>query len=572
MIVRNQQGKIFQLYDKNIGKGGEARILAVNRDSEKVAKIYHKPTSQHEAKIAAMIANPPTQPKTHPAVAWPVDLLYQRKRFVGFLMPKVQGSNAIFKCYLPNNRNKASPAFTWRHLHRTALNLSVAVDSIHARGQVIGDINESNILVSDNALVTFVDTDSFQIKDSFGRNYRCAVGRPEYTPPELQGLDFKTVERRAEHDYFGLGVLIFRLLMKGIHPFAGVLSSRKSVGRVDIYCIKHGLFPYPQNRAVKPPPKAPRFDILHPHIQASFIRCFFSGHQTPFQRPSAKEWRWILERMEKALVVCHQNPNHVYSNHQAQCPWCPVGSPRQKSTAPKVAVPHSNREGFEQKRRTAFLKSLRQQRSPDVAVLLSLFLPGSGQIYTGQVGIGLLYLALTYCLCSTDSLHFLIKLWAIIFYGWVTIDAYLYAKNLNTQQTRIPPKSSTQGKSPAKAVIYSLVPGMGQIYNGQVAIGILCFIATLLSYLTIIGGILFHIGMMHDAYSYAVKTQPVQKICPYCGYQGPPKKVAKGSFPFALFLSLLYIIPGVIYGILKRGHRYICPNCKGGWNMPGFKW
>ena len=54
-----------------------------------------------------------------------------------------------------------------------------------------------------------------------GKIYRCVVGVPEYAP-ELQGKSFKDVDRRPEHDRFGLAVLVFHLLMMGRHPFSGV--------------------------------------------------------------------------------------------------------------------------------------------------------------------------------------------------------------------------------------------------------------------------------------------------------------------------------------------------------------
>src|SRR5262249_29326688 len=43
----------------------------------------------------------------------------------------------------------------------------------------------------------------------------------EYTPPELMrvGQAFGEFDRNEHHDAFGLGVLIFLLLMDGNHPF-----------------------------------------------------------------------------------------------------------------------------------------------------------------------------------------------------------------------------------------------------------------------------------------------------------------------------------------------------------------
>jgi len=94
----------------------------------------------------------------------------------------------VFQIYNPGSRRHELPAFTYRHLLRTAQNLAAAVDVLHAHGYVAGDLNESNVLVADTALVTLVDTDSFQVRDpESGAVYRCPVGKPEFTPPELQG-------------------------------------------------------------------------------------------------------------------------------------------------------------------------------------------------------------------------------------------------------------------------------------------------------------------------------------------------------------------------------------------------
>src|SRR5712691_4689158 len=98
-------------------------------------------------------------------------------------------------------------------------------------GRVEANFRSRNIRLScsvldastDTALVTLVDTDSFQVCEPHnGVVYRCPVGKPEFTPPELQGCPFAQVDRAPEHDLFGLAVLLFQLLMEGTHPFAGV--------------------------------------------------------------------------------------------------------------------------------------------------------------------------------------------------------------------------------------------------------------------------------------------------------------------------------------------------------------
>ena len=193
-------------------------------------------------------------------------------------MPRVNFavSEPVFKLYNPKDRWRARPGFTWRYLLRTAVNISSAVEAIHAKGYVVGDLNESNLMVAETALVTLVDCDSMQVPQPGGNGFfRCPVGKPEYTPPELQGRDFSATDRNAVHDNFGLAVLIFHLLMEGIHPFAGVTQG------LDMSLeerIKRGESPYSGSRLVKPMPIAPPFEILPREVQALFLRCFHDGH------------------------------------------------------------------------------------------------------------------------------------------------------------------------------------------------------------------------------------------------------------------------------------------------------
>jgi len=338
MQAINQRGERFIL-DREVGGGGEARIWTVRNQPQLAAKMYRTPTPTREAKLTAMLAH---APPSSAAVAWPTDLLYQRKQFVGFLMPRVQDSLSIFHVYHPLKRAKLQVTFHWsRFLHHTALNLATVVASIHASGHVIGDLNESNILVNPQALVTLVDTDSFQIRTGSGDTYRSPVGKAEFTPPELQGVDFKQIDRTAAHDHFGLAVLIFHLLMDGVHPFAGVLTSGKSVGRVDLYCMKRGYFPYTPNRRVQPPPGAPAFDRLHPELQAAFERCFVDGHSDPSARPTAQVWRDALLAAKNALTTCSADPAHLYSDHLGACPECVVQRRAQRQ-ARVAALQHTN--------------------------------------------------------------------------------------------------------------------------------------------------------------------------------------------------------------------------------------
>ncbi len=325
----NGQSIVFGL-QTSVAVGGEARIYPVPEDPNLLAKVYHQPTPERARKLEAMLANPPDDPMAaqgHTSIAWPIDLLVSGgipARIVGFLMPRVDGMRPIIDFYHPKTRRQQCPLFNYLYLHYTARNVAAAVGALHARGYVIGDVNESNILVSPTSLATLVDCDSFQVPDpQNGTAHRCPVGKPEFTPPELQGVRFADVDRGPEHDRFGLAVLIYQLLMEGTHPFAGVFQGR---GESPVYGerISAGHFPYSRARRVpyRPMPAAPPFEILHPALRDLFVRCFEEGHANPSARPHARTWQRAMDEAHSVLLKCAANPQHRFGSHLASCPWC----------------------------------------------------------------------------------------------------------------------------------------------------------------------------------------------------------------------------------------------------------
>lgn len=326
---RTHTGEVISL-DQRIAKGGEGEIYTVVGHADQVAKIYHlkERTLDRELKLQAMITRPPRdETKTainHASLAWPRQIIYERGQFSGYLMPRISRAWPLIEIYNPELRSQRASATNWGFLYNAASNLAKAVNVLHIWRYVVGDLNESNLLVNKNGLITMVDTDSFQVRDEpRQRIYYCRVGKPDFTPPELYNKTLASTERHWYHDSFGLAVLIFMILMEGHHPFTGHPRSGESVPSL-VYQdnIARGIFPYDPASGYDPPKSAPEFSTLHPILQALFWQAFVHSQQGPAARPTARTWADALDAARPFLVSCHRNRRHIYSNHLRECPWC----------------------------------------------------------------------------------------------------------------------------------------------------------------------------------------------------------------------------------------------------------
>ena len=198
---------------KELGAGGEGSVFDIRDNSSIVAKIYHpeRRTSNVFKKLDLMIQYPPRTEDAqggHLYVAWPKHLVYDSAdNAIGFVMPRVNKKNSLFDYYIPSLRKKSAQHVNYTSLCKVAQSLAKSLDELHGRGYVVGDINESNAYIVEDDHVTLIDSDSFQVRDyqtTPSTIYRCIVGKPEYTPPELQGMSFRDIDRAPFHDRFAL--------------------------------------------------------------------------------------------------------------------------------------------------------------------------------------------------------------------------------------------------------------------------------------------------------------------------------------------------------------------------------
>ena len=350
MIVHDLQGRQVSL-GESVGQGGEATVYRVNDASNRLAKIYEpQPRPNYLLKLAWMVEHPPVNPTEtlkHPSLAWPNGLLYDsRHRLKGYSMPHIQYAVSLLEVFNPRRRAEVLPQFDRRYLHRTARNLAAAFSALHRSGYVAGDVNESNVLVTPTALVTIIDTDSFQVTEERNGNqiiYPCPVGKPEYTPPELQGKSLVEVTRVPEHDNFGLAVLIFQLLMEGSHPYRAQWLGAGDPPPIETRIAK-GYFPYAALSApIAPPPNGLDLNTLHPALADLFRRCFVDGQRNPRWRPSPELWVRAISDAEQALVCCAQG--HYYSSHLDECPYCAVARKRPLVSARPVGQAEDRARG-----------------------------------------------------------------------------------------------------------------------------------------------------------------------------------------------------------------------------------
>ena len=308
---------------KQLGRGGEGAVHALTGREDVAAKIYFaKPDQTKSDKLAVMTTL--ATPELLSLAAWPTETIHGSQGDVlGFVMPKIEGHRPVFELYGPKLRMQWFPKADWRFLVHAAANTARAFAAVHAAGHVIGDVNHGNLVVSANATVRFIDTDSFQVIAG-GREWLCEVGVGTHQPPEMQALgSYEGIVRRPNQDNFGLAIILFQLLMLARHPFSGSYVGPGDPPDIE-GAIRDGRYAFARDSArtqLVPPPSAPPISALSPQVQALFEAAFHpdAGAQG---RPTAAEWLPALDELGTSLRRCGANPGHYHA--PGPCPWCAV--------------------------------------------------------------------------------------------------------------------------------------------------------------------------------------------------------------------------------------------------------
>ena len=319
---------------KLIGAGGEGAVYEDRNDSGMVIKVLHQQhaTPERAAKLRAMCDNPPQNAQ---ALSWP-NVLETDADGLRYRMAKAsRGAGTAYR-FISANERRQLPKGQQEYEYRARLGVKIAeafrwLHTIHVR---IGDVNPSNILVSDDGSVMLIDCDSFQIPGPPGHQpYPCVVGSPEYTAPEID--DFQRQFRSQDSDNFALAALLYQLLGNGSHPYQGVdASADDAVSNIRERVKDHRFAHQPRERRWRPTPGQVRSWRSMPEPVQNAFRQAFSPGASHIGRPTADAWASILEQNPNSVSPTERQSAQPASRGSATPPVWQVGPP-------PVAVPQT---------------------------------------------------------------------------------------------------------------------------------------------------------------------------------------------------------------------------------------
>lgn len=328
----DNEKKIIIDNKKQVGTGGEGSVFKLAKNPNILVKVYNQRALDRmpeiESKIRAMVNSKPglLEYKGLTIIAWPSYIVYdENRKFIGYVMKRVQAKNQLSHVITPGLQKKKFPELSWYDRLVISINLAKVLGYLHQNKTVIGDINTSDFFVYPGFEIGLVDTDSFQITDG-KKLFNCKVFTPDYTPVEVIAqtkISSGNVRRIPDHDNYGLAILIFQILMMGVHPFSARIKNVMGFdGNAINYNMEKEIFPYAtSNQGIRPSKSAMPFSFLPKHIQLLFVKAFVKKVNS-VDRPTAKEWVDGLQEIKGYIKKCRKDKKHFYPDHFSKCPIC----------------------------------------------------------------------------------------------------------------------------------------------------------------------------------------------------------------------------------------------------------
>lgn len=278
--------------ETEIASGGEGKILKLK--DQKIYKEFHNISNKIQEKLEKI----KLRNISLDSICTPKELVEENGNIVGYTMKNIDGIN--LKNYL------LFTSMGKRNIKRSnlvdiAAKIASSFNYLHSKRVLVGDVSDSNVLIDKNLNTYLIDCDSFQVD-----RYLCEVGTDEFTPAEMMGKNFKTTPRTLNNEYFSLGVLLFKILIPGRHPFT------VTNGGSPIENIKNGSFAYPlANDYDFNTPLDKKLLSTWNEMPLYIKECFFKTFKTQ-NRVSPKEWLEVLTKY-KMDILENKASNNLFS-------------------------------------------------------------------------------------------------------------------------------------------------------------------------------------------------------------------------------------------------------------------
>lgn len=312
-VLETQDNRTKLTLAEPVGSGGETSVFACKERPDIVIGVPHQMPPEKAERLQFLVC-------WHPAVetlqryAWPHDILVDASgQVAGFTMKRADGE--VLSTYLsPQTRPKSATPLFILGLFKS---LAGTIHAGHASGFRIGDINDFNVIVKPDGSVVILDVLSFY----FCHQQKCfgtKAGVGEMLPPELQAAfrngGLGEEERTIHGDSWSFGVLLFKALMEGQHPF----SNRELVAADEVVLSMN--WPHSANSKLHPKSACPPLTDLPATLVELFRRCFENGADTPSQRPLMVDWHRVLDELIATSPAQVKRPPPVTSKSSSASP------------------------------------------------------------------------------------------------------------------------------------------------------------------------------------------------------------------------------------------------------------
>ena len=310
----DMQGKRLELGAREYKtSGGEGAVYSCPLNPRILVKIYKRSKLEDPAKMKAIHARIMDMAGNgnlakQADMAWPLMPVFDANRnVIGFAMHKCEGSS-LLALRGPANIQKHFPGWNRRNLVETALDFVQKVKLLTNQGVLINDFNPANFLVDARGKVSFIDCDSYQVPAAQGGVHISRTYFPSYSAPELiKNKSLLGQKRNIHHVEFGTAMIVFHILMCGLHPYNYFDPSHQSdCGTPDENLLK-GRCPLGTGAGCKMPP-GNWFNLwshLTYSLKTAFISTFREGHGDLNRRTTLDQWETELKKM---LYVMGQDP------------------------------------------------------------------------------------------------------------------------------------------------------------------------------------------------------------------------------------------------------------------------